>query len=103
MFEERKQQYFCSEEQFAENLDTEPPQDWNLVPSPVTFWDEYKASCKTDSDCPRPDLGQVCTKMYWEATIDARNFANGEICYNWSVPVCPGDTFAARNYNYENT
>jgi len=57
MFEERKQQYFCSEEQFAENLDTEPPQDWNLVPSPEKFWDEYKPACETDADCPRPDLG----------------------------------------------
>ena len=50
MFEERVQQYFCSEEQFAENLDTEPPQDWNLVPLPEKHWDEYKPACEVDSD-----------------------------------------------------
>ena len=35
--------------------------------------------------------------------MDGRNYANGENCGNWSVPVCPGNEFAEINYNYENT
>jgi len=103
MFEERIQQYMCTEEQFADNLDTQPPQNWNLDPLPEKYWNEYEPACKTDADCPMPENGQVCTKLYWEGTKDGRNYANGEACYNWEHPVCPGDTFAAQNYNYEST
>ena len=59
--------------------------------------------CETDADCPRPDLGQVCTKIYWDATIDGSQFANGEACYNYEEPVCPGKPFASVNYNYDNS
>ena len=103
MFEERDQQYFCSEEQFAENLDRDPPENWNLVPRDEKVWDEFEAACETDADCPRPDLGQVCTKIFWQATRDGSNFANGESCYSWEAPVCPGKEFSSQNYNYDNT
>ena len=103
MFEERTIQFFCDEEQFAKNLDQTPPDNWNLVPLAEKKWEEYSPACETDADCPRPDLGQVCTKLYWDATIDGNNYTNGECCYNWNVPVCPGQEFAAQNFNYDNT
>ena len=103
MFEERNIQWFCSDEQLAENLETEPPKHWNLEPLPEKVYPEFKPSCETDADCPRPDFGQVCTRFYWDATIDGKNFSNGIACYNWEHPVCPGNEFAAINFNYENT
>ena len=57
MLEERQQQWFCSEEQFAANLDTEPPVGWSLEPIDEPWWDEFEKACTTDADCPRPDLG----------------------------------------------
>ena len=59
--------------------------------------------CEKDSDCPHPELGQVCLDFYWEGTMDGTTFSNGDGCYNWEAPVCPGDTFATINYNYANT
>ena len=41
--------------------------------------------------------------MYWDATIDGKNFSNVEVCYSFPNPVCPGDPFAAKNYNYAGT
>ena len=35
--------------------------------------------------------------------MDGDNFSNGNACYSWAAPVCPGDRFASVNYNYENT
>jgi len=102
MFEERNIQFFCSEEQFAENADEVPP--WNLQPLPQKpFAGEWKESCKEDADCQRDDLGQICTNMLWLAVKDASSYANGAGCYNWKNPVCPGPDFAAENYNYEST
>ena len=72
------------------NKDRDPPEGWNLEPLPEKVWTEYEPACKTDADCPRPDLGQVCTKLYWDATINGENFTNGENCDNWATPVCPG-------------
>ena len=105
MFEERTIQWFCSEEQFEANKDSIPPQNWNIVPRDEKMWDEYSPACKTDADCPYTGApnNQVCTKLYWDATSDGKNFANGECCYNWNEPVCPGEEFAAQNYNYDNT
>ena len=85
------------------NKDRSPPLGWDLEPVAEKFWTEYEPACKTDADCPRPDLGQVCTKLYWQATKNKKNFTNGENCDNWSYPVCPGKEFASINYNYENT
>ena len=103
MFVERIQQWFCTEEQHAANAGKEAPAAWGLVPRPEKYWDTYEPACATDADCPRPDLGQVCTKLYWLATQNGSNWTNGENCGNWETPVCPGEEFAAINYNYENT
>ena len=43
MFEERILQFFCSEEQFAENENSPP--EFNLEPLPATVWDEYRTVC----------------------------------------------------------
>ena len=105
MMEERRIQWFCSDEHLEANLDTLPPQNWPLVPVEDKIWDEYKEACATDADCPRQEepFNQTCHTVYWEATIDTKNFSNGHGCYNWEVPVCPGKEFASVNANYENT
>ena len=101
MFEERNMQFFCSDEQFAANEGETPP--WNMTPLPEKEWEEFRVICETDADCPRPDLGQVCTEFYWDILIDGSSYANGVSCYNWEHPVCPGEDFSSINYNYENT
>ena len=103
LFEERNIQWFCSEEQFEANKDALYPQNWKLEPLDPPYWDEFSIACKSDADCPRPDLGQVCHNLYWQATQMGENFSRGEVCYNWAKEVCPGKDFAAINYNYENT
>ena len=55
MFEERMLQFFCTEEQFAENADA--PQEFDLEPLPATVWDDFRVICEKDADCPRQDLG----------------------------------------------
>ena len=35
--------------------------------------------------------------------MDGTTFSNGDGCYNWPHPVCPGEPFGSINYNYENT
>ena len=97
------QQYFCSEDQHAANQGKSPPDDWQLVPRPEKHWDTFEDACETDADCPRPDLGQVCTEIYWFSTEDELNWVNGMSCYNYEAAVCPGKAFASKNYNYENT
>jgi len=91
MFNERTIQWFCTEEQHA--AQEGKPAPWNLERIPEKYWDEWSPACKTTADCPNPELGQVCTNMYWDAVIDGSSFANGEACYNWAAPVCPGSTF----------
>ena len=102
MFEERIQQYFCTEEQHAANVGKSPPEKWGLVPREKE-WDEYEPACVQDSDCPRPDLGQQCTLLLWEATNDGKNWTNGETCLNMETPTCPGPEYGAINYNYDST
>ena len=103
MLKERKLQFFCSEDQFAANIGKETPPDWKLEPLPEKYWDEWESACESDADCPRPDLGQVCTQLLWFATQNMSNWTNGMQCANWAHPVCPGKEFATINYNYENT
>ena len=89
MFEERKIQWFCSDEQLAANAGASPP--WPLMdPAPEVHWTEWEATCASDEDCPRPDLGQVCTLELWEGVSDGSSFSNGSGCYNYEVAVCPG-------------
>ena len=103
MFTERTIQYFCSEAQFSAMEGKNQSTPWNLELKPEKRWTEFEKSCEKDEDCPNPDNGQVCTKIHWEATLDGASFSNGEACYNWNSPVCPGSPFGAENYNYENT
>ena len=64
--------------------------------------DEFKQSCETDSDCPHPELGQVCLDFYWDATMDGTSYGTGVACYNWEAPVCPSkESFGSYNFNYE--
>ena len=97
MFISRTQQWFCSDEQIAEQeaKGVQPITDWDIVLREEKHWDTYQEACVTDADCPRPDLGQVCQKWFFYATEDEKNWSNGSVCYNWSTPVCPGPTFAA--------
>ena len=101
MFKERTIQWFCTEEQKA--AQEGKPAPWNLERTEEKHWDEWTPTCETDADCPRPDLGQVCTNMLWDADVTGSSFANGNACYNWAVPPCPGDDFASVNFNYENS
>lgn len=105
MFIERTQQWFCSEEQFAEQKakGATTPEGWNLVALPEPVWDKFEQACETDADCPVPEMGQVCGLWYWDATEDRKNWSNGHTCYNWPTPPCPGPDFSARNYNVANT
>ena len=98
MFDERKAQWFCKEEQHAAQQGKPAP--WNMQALPEKHWEEPFVVCGTDADCPRPDLGQACTRMFWDAVIDGSSFANGAACYNRDTPVCPGPPFAQVNYNY---
>ena len=101
MFEERIIQFFCTEEQFAANVNSPP--EFNLEPIDETEWDEFEVICEVDSDCPRTDLGQVCLHYYWDMVKDGSSYMTGEACYNWETPVCPASDFSSINYNYENS
>ena len=101
MLGERDIQWFCSEDQHEAQADATPPFD--LEPVEKTFWEEWEQACETDADCPRPDLGQVCTMEVWHGTTDASSYSTGHGCYNYEHQVCPGPTFAIENYNYDNT
>ena len=74
-----------------------------MEPTDEIVADEFSMVCATDADCPRPDLGQVCTEYYWDAVTDGSVFAKGYGCFNYKSDVCPGPDFATENYNYENT
>ena len=99
MLEERTIQWFCTEEQLAANQDQDAP--FGLTKLEEKAFDEWETACEVDEDCPRPDLGQVCLKEYWDATINGSSWSNGKACYNWKHPVCPGESFAEYNYNYD--
>ena len=54
---ERQMQWFCTEEQFAENKGAESPWPDQLIVVEEKQWEEFGAACETHADCPRPDLG----------------------------------------------
>ena len=101
MFEERILQFFCTDEQHANQVDAEPV--LGLVALPKKEWDGFQVICTKDEDCPRTDLGQVCTKFYWDAVADGSSYQTGEACFNWDEKVCPSDDFSSINYNHSNT
>ena len=56
VFDGRKIQWFCSEEQFAENKDRTLPWKTAKIIDPAPF-DEFEEACEQDEDCPHPELG----------------------------------------------
>ena len=103
MFEERTIQWYCTDEQLEENKDAEIPFSTVVPLEEKIHKGPWERICEKDSDCPHPELGQVCLNFFWDAVIDGSNYAKGDACYNWETPVCPGDSFGSINYNYDNT
>ena len=91
-YDDRKIQFFCSEEQKIDGF--EYPYGWMRSEK---HFDQFRDTCMFDSDCPYPDK-QVCTYFLWDVTKDGKSYANGSSCYNWDV--CPGPDAAIINENY---
>jgi len=102
MFDGRKLQFFCSEEQTTAAAAMSAP--WGLTPIEKAF-STFEVACESDADCPIAG-SQQCTFILWDATDNGSSYANGVACYNWDEEVCPGgvgEDFASINENYANT
>ena len=81
MFDGRKLQYFCNDEQTNAAAQMSAP--FELQAASAKHFDKFEPGCMVDEDCPDQNR-HLCTAILWDGTQDGSSYANGSACYNWT-------------------